>query len=727
MNRYCTHQRFLVIIFALGLTLLLNTVALAQGPTLDPTQWQNTATGMQASPFGFVAGLGMSVNVNSWPALYLRGGAADGGWGKLAGPTGIELGQIQIPGASTISRQSQSVDWAHNELTFSLGGSGQLKLWVSRLTPAVLVQSTASTLRLLTGNVSGSTFDGTTVFARSAGPSYPRYVAYSSGGTVQVRTLSSTALNLPALDGNWLLLWYGNNSHFVDTKVPLTYSGWDFDGAGGPPHTDAYQADAPVLVRLENRPTSIRQAPAGGVELTFSAGAGYVSLLPLLGRDHPPAATTESWAQGLPADVRQKAQWWASRLCDYPLTAAESYSYAPATDTAIITEQFTFLPTCTGGTSLAPVPPMLAIASDVIGVTFSGPVVDGNLPTEFGPTRGLENTTAYTWQISGLAAYANGVRRTGAGQPPAELTAELETQVQALVGSGHFIPWVFIDHVPVGISRGALYWANPGDVIYLLVETADALSAGPQKTALVNYIRSERNAYPPEDQYDLPFDVGTRRQGFTYYGSGWDWAWAPEQQPEAHLSEVPLFNFYALARYHTLTGDALPAGLLDKAKTVLDRDMREQDWATAYWFLGHEKHRVAVIGANRYFAGLVGVIRLAQTAGDTSTEQLGRALLAKAAVLRLGLAHYPRYLYAAGLVNLPPEPDWQVRHTDGQWHGYIFNYNWQGANDDARQVVVLNQHEVYLTDHSGYMRGRWNDTEFSYLTSPYLVAYRDMT
>jgi hypothetical protein len=148
--------------------------------------------------------------------------------------------------------------------------------------------------------------------------------------------------------------------------------------------------------------------------------------------------------------------------------------------------------------------------------------------------------------------------------------------------------------------------------------------------------------------------------------------------------------------------------------------MREQDWATGSWFEGFQDHRVSVINANRHFAGMVGFVRLARDAGDVEAERLGRALLAKAAILRVSIAKYPRYLYEWNLVSLPAEPDWQIRYTADQWSGQLFNYHWTDAYDDPRQPVVLDQFEVSLRDHSGFRE--WVQT-----TSAHLVAFRDMT
>lgn len=708
-------------------------VAIAPALAQDPITWQTSATGLrtQQNSDKETAGLGFIVQQQSWPFLSLRGGVQAAGCHtgpRLFGPIGIELGQVKIPG-TTGSFASETADWSHNEMTFT-NGSTQLKLTVSRLSPAILAQSTANTLRLFAGNVEGNTFDGTTVSTRPAGPSFPKYVAYSSGGTVHVQTLGTSPVTLPTLDQRWLLVWYAGNSHFVDTKAPMLYE-------CGIPHQMAYQGDTPLLLVFQNLPTSISRPSEGGVDVSFSGGAGYMAILPLYGRNVLRAATTEGWAQAFPASVKQQASWWTSHLCSFPASVSETYSYDGASDTATIGENVSFVSVCSGGTTFAPLPPMLSIAKDALGVTFSSTIVDGNLPTEFGPSLGIENVQQYTWSVSGLKKYADSKRLvTNTGQEPAALSQELAAQVNTIVAGGHWAPWIFLDNVPRGDSRGDLYWANPADIIYHLSEIAPVVPDNLKNTWL-NYIRSERNNYPPEDVYDLAIQQGTARQNYSFSGGDVGYYWRPssacgEDCPLwAHNKRVPLYNFYSLARYYELTGDALPSTVLQKAKAALDRDMSEQDWATGYWFQGFGdfySHPLATPNANRHLAGLMGFVKLAKLAGDSQAESLGRVLFAKAAVLRIGMAKYPRYLYSAGLVELPADPAWQVKYSAGWYHGQLFNYNWTGAYDDARQVAILDQFGTLLYEHStfGLMdeSNSWGGAGLGYA---YLTAYRYMT
>lgn len=692
-------------------------------PPESSTSAQQGATGLSTGNNADLktAGLGFVVQRRNWPFLYARGGAGDlGDWAhpqSLTGPIGIELGQIEIPSTSA-TYVGESMDWAHHEMTFT-SAVGQLHIVTSRLSPAVLVDSTANSLRLLSGPVTGYSLNNGSLNYRQAAPAYPKYVAYSTSGNIQGMALSNSTTALTGLDQNWILIWYGTNSHFVDTRRPLTYP--------GVPWSSAFQADVPVLVVFEHLPTSIRQSTVGGVELAFAGGAGRLAVMPLYGRFIQRAADTQAWASAVPSIVAQKARWWSQRLCDFPMTAGETYEYNSATDTVLIHETFQFQTFCGGGIRFAPVPPMLAVAADKLGVTFSGVVSDPAYATDFGPYRGIENSNGYTWSISGLDKYVRARRSTSDGNPvPPELVEELTVQVERLVNAGHLAPWVFMDSVPRNDLRGDIYWLNPADVVYQLTEIADALS-GTTRQQLINYLRAERNTFPPETIPNLPLNQGGRRASFAIVDAQELARWTANR-PDLFLKRIPTYNFYSLMRYYDLLGEAPPASLLGSATTAFDADLREQDWATLHWFKGFGETRVAVVNANRYFAGLLGYVRLAARAGNSAAEVTGRALLAKAAVLRVGMAEYPRFLYSAGLIVLPSDPAWQPKYTAGDWSGFVYNYNWTGPDDDVRQVVQLDQFGTVLGDSTAFWSdGPWIGDDWRIgICSGHLVAFQNL-
>jgi hypothetical protein len=654
---------------------------------------------------------------SGWPTLALRGGVESTGYDAIGGPIGIDLGAVVIPGSSTPTLTSEDANWARNALSFN--STPALNVWVSRLSPAIAVQSEATTLRLFNGSVSGDIFDGSRVQNRPTAPSFPKYAAYMTDGGTQIQSLGETPTALNAMSENWLLLWYGTNSHFVDTKTPTTYSGFGW-ATSTLPHSEAYQADAPLLLVFETPPDTVANPADGGVELTFASSAGLLTVQPLLGRDHPNVTETENWSAGLPAAVLERARWWRRRLCRYPVDVRETYAYERSSDTTIITESFDYLTLCTDGVTFAPLPPMLALSHDALQVTFTGAVVDAELPTEFGPTLGIENVSSYSWRVSQLNNFTDARRVVlDTGTAPAALRQALVAETDALLDVGHLAPWIFCDSIPSRDIRGDIYWHTPGAVLYPLVEVGEVLQ-DPQRSQLQTYLQAEQQAYPAEDVANLPLADGTPREPFALFGDRVFTDWQ-NRRPELFLDDVPLFNIYGLSRYHDFLSSTPPLETWQTTIGVLDNEMQEQDWATFYWFAGFDEQRIAVVNANRHLAGLIGVLRMANSMSDTEVEALARALFAKAAALRLGMARYPRYLYTADLVTLPPDPAWQPHYTAGKWSGFIFNYDWVDAYDDVRQVVTLDQHGVMLHDHSGFGPC---DTG---LCSPYLVAYRDVT
>lgn len=685
--------------------------------------WQTSATGLLGQPreSKSTAGLAFTMWQEGWPNLTLPGGVRDGETYQpsILGPVRIDMGEINVPDA-TGTFVSERADWSMNESVFAYGDQ-QLKITTSRLTPAVLIQSPATALNLFAGNMPTYRFDGTKVNAMGDAPSYPKYVAFGGDNGAAIRLIGAQPTAVPA-NTRWLLVWYGDQSHFVDTRKPLSYINLAA--------SNAYQADAPMLVLFQSVPTQLQRGAQGGVQLTFGAASGdasrAISLMPLYGRQTLPVTQTEAWGAALPADVLQRANAWATRQCQFPLTAREDYVYDEFSDRASVTERFTYQPVCAGAQAsvpFAPLPPMLALAKDTLGVRVEGTLIGDALATEFGPLTGIENASGYTWSMAGLADVVRARRAAGNGTVPPELQQELVDQVQGIVQAGHLRPWIFIDGVPRHTERGDLYWANPADTLIHLSQAALALPDGAGRNALVNYLRNERAQFPPETQFNLGLQDGAVRPGYTGYWDDWEFQWT-QGRADAIQKRVPLWNAYALSQVADVMEEAPSGGTMQALSVVLDAEMRERDWATMYWFEGFQDRSVAVVNANRHFAGLLGYARLATRLKDTAARQLALPLLAKAAVLRAGMALYPRYLYAAQLQELPAQADWQVQQTAGTWNGYLFNTDWRTGDDDARQVTFLNQFGVYLYDHSGTEGG---DASACCFPHPYLTAYRDLT
>jgi len=710
-----------------------------QAQTVDYQSWQTGATGLQSQNRADkkTGGLGFTIQVQDWPRLYGRGGVKDGSsytGAAITGPTDIDLGQIK-PSTGTSGFVSEQTDWAHNELSFN----STVKLIVSRMSPAVLFNSSANTLTLFSGTLSGNELYNGSNIRSIARTSFPKYAAYPTQSGVTVIPLSTGTTSLSSItNANWIMLWYGTNSHFIDSKEPLSYPVTI-------PRSYAYQADIPLLLHFQNPPTSIKQSSEGGIELTFNGQAGNITILPLYGRDVLKASNTENWSTGLPQNVIDKANWWSQRLCEYPTTVSESYPDSGNTDTATIQEDITFTNVCGGtvGTKFASIPPMLGISKDALNVQFSGTLIDANYPTEFGPLFGIENTSTYTWSISGLDKYINAKRILKDGQVPQELTQELQTEVDKLFDQNgnpiHFAPWIFIDYF-IYPSRGDLYWANPADVLNSVLNSSES-AQGSLQIKLIDYAKAVEAKYPAQTTYNIDLFnnssgslVDTPRYKYAYYEGSMNWYWDRGTQPDKNchdcredtqLKRVPLYNFYAVDKYYENTQEQLPSNIVTSATNTLNQDMQEQDWATMYWFDGYDSFNAhgyyAVINSSKNVASLLGFTRLAKKQGDTTSETLGKSLLVKSMMQRVGLAKYTSYLYARNLVDLPSDPAWQAKNFRAPDFGIIYNYDWTDLQDDPRQVTHINQFGVSLLEHAYF-----NGARFTEFTSPFLVGFRDM-
>jgi hypothetical protein len=709
-----------------------------------PSTWQTSSVQLKRAgdPDGFnrVAGLeiGLRAPAGSWPMLTVRGGARSdsGRLVSVAEPAGgtlyqrlrtipeSDLGQISVPGQS-VPTITESSAWEHVTLSYA----SQFDATLSRLTAAMLLEGVPSSLRMCGGTVATKRVtNGTTITETATQTILPKYVAYHTAAGYQIGTLSSTSIGLTGMDQPWLLVWWGNQSHWVETTKPLNYAWSGISGSQGYPQGYAFQADCPLLLVFENLPTSIVQTSGqGGFDLGWALTAGKIAALPLYGRSRQVAATTEAWSSGLPSPVQTQVQWWQTRLTQYPRTVAESHAYTSGTDTATITETITWTQVRTGGTKLAPLPPVLGIAraTSLAGLAVSGPVVDGNLPTEYGPSQGVEGVNSYSWTLAGLAAHSSPRPAIGSGTVPASVQARLDAAVDALIAQPHWQPWHFGNRIPDSNPGGDVYWSNAADSLALASELVPLVS-GSRQTSLKAWLATERTNYPPETAYNVSATAGTARGPMGTPGSHAAYWSTNSNYQMFYDGRQWLYAAWALARYYQVSGTT-PSGAVATALVgLIDSDMAEQDWATGSWFAGIGNKQTAVESHNRHWAGLCGLAWICQQASD-SNEGLVRALLAKSSVTRVAMAHLPRWLAGVGLLTYPTDlgASWQPQRSP-EWTGFVFTNDFVDSSDDPRVLVHLDQYRAYLDD----TKLHWSATSSSYLsgnTSAYAPAYRSFT
>ncbi|MBU5690052.1 MAG: family 16 glycosylhydrolase, partial [Candidatus Aenigmatarchaeota archaeon] len=671
--------------------------------TLDPLAWQTSSVGLRTTSDSSSKTGGLSFIItqsgSNWPAVSMLGNAIEDTTGTcwfksgtqlLAYEQEINLGTIK-PTTGTATTPTQTSDWSFVELNYG----SNLRLNISRLTAAMLVNSDSSSVRF---------------FASTSAPQF-KYIAYQTSSGIVVSQLSSS-LSLSSMSSNWILVWYGRNSNFYSTKMPNSYE-------CGVANTYRYQGDIPILFVFSRNPSSASISSERGIDLTFSGSAGNVVVMPLFGNDIQRADVTDTWTS-LPSYVVNNITFWSSRLCYYPSSVRESYSYQSTTDTITITENINFVNVCSG-TRFAPIQPFLAIAKDSVSVSFSGNVIDTKLPTTFGPLMGIENVNSYTWSISGLKKYTDSRIIVQNTNEPSDLKTKIEQEVNKMISDGHYRPWVFQDAIPVHKDRGYIYWDNPGETLAQLTDIAESISDTTVKNNFINYIKSERqnSLLQPENVFTTNIIqngqiYGTPRRDYQdtttngYDDWGYSWVYSASCEgcrKDMFYKRVPLFNFYSLAKYYELVGtDNLFSQTISRAKTVLDQDMKEQDWATYYWFSNSNNFYSTPypsLVSTRHLAGTIGYVKLMKMAGD-STENLGRYVFTRALITKVAMEKYPRYLYKYNLAQLPPTPDWHPKALAGSWVGFVFNYNWRTPNDDARKMAILNQYKTRLFEDNAY-------------------------
>jgi len=199
------------------------------------------------------------------------------------------------------------------------GGEGTFSLRLSRLTPAMLVETDARAVTFFHGvqktDTAAGLFDKDSRTAAEV-PMVPKYAAAFAGDKVVIG--GARDWRLPASQA--YLTWFGQGSYFYTCQphAALSYI------PVYPPSSVARhfrKADAPFLFYFQNPPSAVEAAPGKGLTFTFAGPAGRISFVPVLGFRTPAAAETEQWGQqqAVPAPVLQTARWWARHLQEYPV------------------------------------------------------------------------------------------------------------------------------------------------------------------------------------------------------------------------------------------------------------------------------------------------------------------------------------------------------------------------------------------------------------------------
>ncbi|GAB4561727.1 MAG: hypothetical protein Kow0047_09240 [Anaerolineae bacterium] len=633
----------------------------------------------------------------------------------------FDLGQIKVDEPTPTGYSIDQADWSHAVISIASG----LKLYVSRLTPVTVAESTLSAITLLDG-----------------GEAAPRYFATPTQ-TATAGNLES--LSVTELDRSWLLVWFGTAAEFEGTNFP-------WPEQFNTPMPRLY-VDVPILILFEHAPQRLQIAESGGLRAEFAGTVGRVAILPLFGDAHPLASDTEAWPSRLPSEVIQRADWWTEHLAQIPLSAKETSQYDETTDTVEITAAIQFLTLRSGGIPFAPLPPMLALAwQQGFPVSFDVAPVDSGLATAIGPVIGFDGAATYRYRLQGLSRYVTDVRVVGvSGNEPSHINQSLHDEIDKIVTAGHLAPWYPATNGfnLFWFNKGTLTWANPGENLYLLAQSLPLLDST-SRQALIDYLAGERTAYPPESLAVLPVAEGARRERWRLDPAELDETLAGLEEAVAAINHyvvnslIPEENLYYLAEYARATDIYSQAVLWRNLREILFPYLQRMDWATMGWYpwlkgdvsAGPGGSRAAefnglggVIDANHHFAALIGALRFSYWVADSEGQQRLWGYFARNAALRFALDHYARYLHDSQLIVLPTadgwyerfgsqmfvrvgtytepyaraseiagQPDWMVRHLEGSWLGRLYTYDWTGPEDDVRSVITLTPFEIRFND-----------------------------
>lgn len=587
----------------------------------------------------------------------------------------FQMGGISVPGAALAADEDYLIDWTGCRLDYPFTPEAEsalfaddedspvLKLWINRLSPAVAVHCPEPRITLFSGL--DRLMPASTAYAAAAmtdsGIKQVRFEADGFGMVSGSSGAGGDALFAPLPAGiEWILVWFGEGGKVSSDQ----HRNW---GAAYAQH-ETYAADCPMAIFFEHPPSGARLEPRGGLTIEFADEAGHLALMPLFGDCFPHPRATEAWKRSLPPEVAARCDWWRERLAQFPAAVDESYAFDRNSGAAVITEKFTFVRLWEGGRLTSPVPPALAAAArNGFQMEFSAPVADSGMWLASGPVTGIENAGEYTISIrtDPWLSVDNSPAALDLAKVPPRLTAEIHAQVRAILESGHMAPW----HVNTGPliywNHSRWEWSNAGEILYFLAQALPLLDDPELRTKVRLYMRSEREAFPPESTVLLPLDKGAQREWFVP---------DPERISEKALKEiqdryfhcvhnlVPVENLYYLACYYDAVPDAVPAargeigGKWDALRALADPYLAHQDWAAIrsfpwekpknVWhctegfaadFWSDRYHgRSDAYEANLFLAGTIGLHRLARMAGDSETLSLAAAFAAKQAAACVG-------------------------------------------------------------------------------------------
>lgn len=628
-------------------------------------------------------------------------------------PTMTDHGMI-LPGAGNARLNDIESLWTSATFLFETDAGDEFKVTVSRLTPAVLVETGGSSISLFSG-------------------SRLKIFAMAHSGVFTAYDFTAGPVFAEDLDAGWLLAWHGKDGATCAAGAdPTVHTRWDF----------------PVLVVFGDTLEEIAPEDDGSVVFNFTEGeGGAVALMPLLG-DRPVLASpakrhsgeyirdfraadlppTSEWLDGLPEAVVERCKFWAQRLGMFPMDARDTCEFDEDSAAVTVFSVFTFRRIRENATLFAPLPAMLAAAyAGGMPVKFSDEPLDSGLVTSYGPYLGIEGVESYSYSLPGLGRYA--LERREFGPPdavPPELQSRLNEEIDKALDAGIMAPWLQVKQLtPAGKApdytkeKGRLIHGYPGENLYFIAQLMECADDA-RKEKLRGLMAEWEEKYPCLEKVHMPADQDARREADYIHLPLY--AEFPDKSVNFHyIYKIPpadaLYCWDAYNRAMGLTPD-------HTAGECIEPYLQRIDWATGSSFQWDEHARLSenwgtifedkdfgwsgTADANRLFSGLVGYIRLSRATGDAAAEAQGWYFLAKTAVLRVALEKYRYFLYGRNLAAPPADPMRLKRgighylHLGSGFHTFQRN----GPDDDPLAVYICDEFGITVAEGPSHY---WTD------------------
>jgi len=662
-----------------------------------------------------------------------EGGYGLEGWCTYAGSDWADIGLVR-PGPAALTPEDSESSWATVQSSFAYqeGGKAQtFRVYVTRLSPAVVFELTGKELRLFEGAKVSKFARGDASWVPpeqrlSVPPPVPKHFA-TEGAATSREEIGNLAVK------SWLLAWYGVDSR-IRAEADIGHR--------------TIAVDCPVLLVFSAPPATLAAGPDGLAVAFASEGVKRVAVLPLLGERLPKAVPgekpkpypahvgafranhefqfadlppTETWKDGLPKEVAAQCAWWAEHLREVPVSVTETHAYHAAADTLTVTGKVEFLRLADGGKRFAPLPPMLAVAArkKFSPLSLRGEPSSSGFMTKWGPYVGMEGGDGYAYSVKGLGRYAFEVRSTGEGKEPEEVRRAFDREVAKVIEAGIMAPWFPILAVGGFGGRASrahneghrLLWGIPGENLYFIGQCLD-LATPEHRAKLTELARAWEAKYPSEKVAHMPATADAQREHYLptiHKVRPW-----PQRELNFHLlnNVLPCEAEYYLADYCRYAGEkpaALPRilepylarsdwaslGLLRGAKTLFKNDKGRDTFDRDYGKGG-------VDDANRLFAGLVGRVRLARMLGNQAEVERAMYHLARTAILRFAIEQWKYILHEDKFLALRPA-DAPPRSFFGTG---LHTFGRKTPDDDP--LVVAEMDEFLLTMRECYVHVHWH-------------------